>query len=133
MANPSEQFIPSTRLPVRSDEYLEVLRKIALASASSAGGNYETVAASQSDQTLGATGAQGDYLSHLLLVPASVDAGAVSIKDGSGSAITIFEGGTGSLGSLVPMTVAISAVSGSGAWKVTTGADISVVAFGIFT
>src|SRR5688572_736482 len=50
----------------------------------------ETVAASQTDQVLGATGGAGDYLTGLLIVPATTSPGAVSIKDGGGSAVTVF-------------------------------------------
>lgn len=97
------------------------------------GTEYETVAASQSDQVMGPTGATGDYLSGVLIVPATVSPGAVSIKDGSGSAITIFTGGSSSVGSLVPFFVPIGAKSGSGAWKLTTGANVSAIGVGDFT
>lgn len=96
-------------------------------------GQYETVAASQTDQALGATGAKGDYLSGLLVVPANLNPGAVSIKDGSGSAITVFTGGTNSVTSLVPFPVPLGLVSQSGAWKVTTGPSVSVIAVGSFS
>lgn len=94
---------------------------------------YETVAASQTDQPLGATGAAGDYLAGLLIIPASTSPGAVSIKDGAGSAITVFAGGASSLTNLVPFAVPFPAKSTNGAWKVTTGANVSVVGFGDFT
>lgn len=97
------------------------------------GVDYETVAASQTDQALGATGAAADYLSGLLIVPATKSPGAVSIKDGAGSAITVFTGGTDSVLSLVPFFVPVLAKSSSGAWKVTTGANVSVVATGNFS
>lgn len=96
-------------------------------------GDYETVAASQTDQVLGATGAVGDYLSHLLVVPASTSPGAVSIKDGSGTAITVFAGGTGSVTSLAPFAIPLNMLSASGAWKVTTGASVSCIGVGSFT
>src|SRR5215217_2406319 len=64
-------------------------------------GEYETVAASATDQALGATGATGDYLSGVLVVPATTSPGAVSIKDGAGSAITVFTGGASSVSNLV--------------------------------
>lgn len=98
-----------------------------------AGRNYETVAASQTDQAMGATGATGDVLDGLLIVPATTSPGAVSIKDGSGSAITIFTGGASSVSNLVPFFVPVGAVSGSGAWKVTTGANVSAIGVGSFT
>lgn len=94
--------------------------------------NYETVAASQTDQVMGAGGAAGDYLAHIFIVPATTGPGAVSIKDGAGSAITIYAGGT--VGADVrPWDTPIYAISTSGAWKVTTGANVSVIAFGSFT
>lgn len=97
-------------------------------------GEYQTVAASQSAAVLGATGAKGDFLTGILIIPAATDAGAVSITDGSGSAITIFAGGgTTALSSLIPFFVPLGLVSASGAWKVTTGADVSVIASGNFT
>lgn len=94
--------------------------------------DYETVAASQTDQAMGATGATGDLLAGLLIVPATTGAGTVSIKDGGGSAITVFTGG-GTLSDLKPFFVPIGAVSAAGAWKVTTGANVSAIAFGKFT
>lgn len=97
------------------------------------GSKYETVAASASDQALGATGEAGDFLSHLIIVPATTSPGAVSIKDGAGSAITIFAGGASSVSSLVPFTVPLSLKSLAGAWKVTTGANVSAIAAGDFT
>lgn len=95
--------------------------------------NYATVAAGQTAQVLGATGALGDYLSHLLVVPATTSPGAVSIKDGAGTPIVVFAGGAGSIFSLAPFTIPIEACSIAGAWSVTTGATVSVVAFGAFT
>ena len=98
-----------------------------------AGGTaYETVAASQTDQAMGPTGAAGDYLAGLLIVPATTGAGTVSLKDGGGSAIAVFTGG-GTLSDLRPFFVPIGAISVVGAWKVTTGANVSAIAFGAFT
>lgn len=96
-------------------------------------GDYETVAASQTDQALGATGAVGDYLNGVLIVPATTSPGAVSIKDGAGSAITIFTGGASSVTSLVPFYVPLNIRSAGGAWKVTTGANVSAIGIGNFT
>lgn len=96
-------------------------------------GAYETVAASQTDQAMGATGASGDYLAGLLVVPASTSPGAVSIKDGSGSAITVFTGGATSVSNLVPFFIPLGIISGSGAWKITTGASVSCIGVGKFT
>lgn len=94
--------------------------------------NYETVAASQTAQTLGITGAFGDYLAGLLIVPATTSPGNVIILDNATS-ITVFTGGASSILSLHPFFVPIGAKSVSGPWKVTTGANVSVMAIGNFT
>lgn len=96
------------------------------------GSDYETVAASQTAQVLGPTGATGDYLSGLLVTPATTSPGNVIILDNATS-ITVFAGGASSVGSLVPFFIPIGAKSVSGAWKVTTGASVSVIGVGSFT
>lgn len=100
-------------------------------SVQSAGLGYETVAASQTAQVLGGTGGAGDYLSHLIVIPATTSPGNVLLLDNATS-ITLFPGGASSVASLAPITIPIGAFSVSGAWKVTTGANVSVVAFGDF-
>lgn len=95
--------------------------------------DYETVAASQSDQALGPAGAKGDVLERLIVVPATTSPGAISIKDGGGSAITVFTGGATSVADLKTFVIPISAKSTDGAWKVTTGANVSVIAVGAFS
>lgn len=97
-----------------------------------AASEYETVAASQTAQALGATGGTGDYLSHLLVIPASTSPGNVIILDNATS-ITVFAGGASSVSSLVPFTIPLGMTSVSGAWSVTTGANVSVIAVGNFT
>lgn len=93
--------------------------------------NYETVAAGQTDQVLGGTGAAGDYLEGLLCVVATAATAQVQIQDGSGSEITVFPNSPGSgVGSYY---VPIGVRSRAGAWKVTTGAGVSVVATGRFS
>ena len=102
----------------------------------SAGTDYETVAASQSDQIMGAAGAVGDYLAGVLIVPATLSPGAVSIKDGNGAGITIFTGGAGSIATLHPFFVPIGArcaAATTPGWKVTTGANVSAIGFGAFS
>lgn len=91
---------------------------------------YETVAAGQTAQVLGATGATGDFLSHVILQPAAVGAGTTTILD---NATVIFTYTSGTLGDLRPIVIPINAVSVSGAWKITTGANMAAVAFGDFT
>lgn len=94
--------------------------------------DYETVAESQTAQVLGGNGAVGDYISGLLIIPATTSPGNVLLLDNATS-ITIFAGGSGSVLSLHPFFVPIGAKSVSGAWKVTTGANVSVMAVGSFT
>lgn len=93
---------------------------------------YVTVAASQTKQSLGAAGAVGNLLASLIVVPTTTAAGTVQIFDGSGSAITVFTGG-GTLADLSTQVIPLNIVSTSGAWQVTTGANVSVIATGIFT
>jgi hypothetical protein len=92
--------------------------------------DYELVAASQSTQVLGPIGGQGDVLEMLIIVPEAVTAGTVAIKDGSGSAINVFV--TGTLPDLKTIVIPIGARSAQGAWQVTTGADVHVIAVGRF-
>ena len=99
----------------------------------SASRDYETVAASQSTQAMGATGSKGDFLAGVLIVPATTSPGAVSIKDGGNGSITIFTGGASSVADLKPFYVAVGAVSTNGAWQVTTGANVSAIGVGSFT
>jgi alkylation response protein AidB-like acyl-CoA dehydrogenase len=100
--------------------------------AKSHAGEYETVAASQTAQVLGATGAAGDYLRRLIIIPATLSPGAVALLDNATS-INILPGGASSLTELKPIVVDIDAISVSGAWKITTGANVSVIAIGDFT
>lgn len=94
---------------------------------------FETVAASQTDQMLGATGAAGDRLAGLLVIPATTSPGAVSIEYGATN-ISVFAGGAGSVTSLIPFFVPLMNIAApSGGWEITTGADVSVIAFGNFT
>lgn len=95
--------------------------------------DYETVAASQTDQAMGAAGATGDLLVGVLVIPATTSPGAVSIKDGGGSAITVFTGGATSVSNLVPFLVPLGIRSTAGAWKITTGANVSAIGVGNFT
>lgn len=95
------------------------------------GARYETVAASQTDQVLGPTGAKGDYLERLIITVGTAATAATSIKDGSGSSIPIMPNSPG--GGVGVYTVEIHAVSTAGAWSVTTGAGSTVLAVGRFT
>ena len=95
-------------------------------------GEYETVAASQTAQTLGATGATGDYISGILVVPASTSPGVVTLLDNATS-ISVFAGGASSVSTLHPFFIPLGMISVSGAWKITTGANVSCIGVGNFT
>jgi hypothetical protein len=100
------------------------------------GRQRETVAASQTDQVLGATGAVGDVLDGLLVVPATTSPGNVLIQDGNGTEITVFLGGATSVADLKPFFIPLGLIALAGTtpgWKITTGANVSVIAVGKFT
>jgi len=101
-----------------------------------ANGQYETVAASQTGQTMGPTGATGDYLSHCTVYPTSTSPGVVTVFDNTSSAannVIAFAGGASSITNLVPFTFPVGAYSVNGPWKVTTGANLVVTCYGKFT
>lgn len=90
---------------------------------------YETVAASQTAQVLGLVGNKGDLLERLIIIPATTSPGLVTILDGSTS-IPIMVAGTTTI---APIVVELNMYSVSGAWSVTTGTNVSVIAVGKFT
>lgn len=95
-------------------------------------GEYETVAASQTAQALGATGATGDYVSGILVIPATTSPGVVTLLDNATS-IPVFVGGASSVSNLVPFFIPLGMYSVSGAWKITTGTNVSCIGIGNFT
>lgn len=111
---------------------LNTINTAAQALAKPVHGGYETVAASQTAQVLGNTGAAGDWLERLIITPANTSPGAVAVLDG-GTSITLFAGGATSVADLAPIVVPFGMASASGPWKITTGADVSVIAVGKFT
>lgn len=88
---------------------------------------YETVAASQTDQVLGGTGAIEDRLERLVITVNTAATSTVSIKDGT-TAIPIMPANT----AIGVYSVDIGAMSQHGAWSVTTGAGVTVIAIGDF-
>lgn len=92
---------------------------------------YETVAASQTAQVLGGSGALSDFIAGVVIIPASTSPGSVALLDNATS-ITLFAGGASSLTELKPFYVPLNMRSVSGAWKITTGANVSVIAIGGF-
>lgn len=71
---------------------------------------YFPAPASASALVLGANGATGDYLSHILIVPETTSPGAVTVVDGS-SANIVFTGGASSVTSLAPFIAVLGAAS----------------------
>jgi hypothetical protein len=113
------------------------------------GYDYATVAASQSAQVLtptiagvagtapaGATGlavtGQGDFLLKLIVIPATASPGAITISDGGASAVTVLTGGT-ALVDTKTFEIVLNMCSTLGSWRVTTGANVSVIAVGKFS
>lgn len=107
-------------------------QRVILDSAQLDGSEYETVAASQTAQALGATGATGDYISGILVIPATTSPGNVLLLDNATS-ITVFTGGATSVSNLVPFFIPLGMFSVSGAWKLTTGSNVSCIGIGNFT
>lgn len=98
---------------------------------------YQAVAASQTATVLQASaGATGDYLSHCVIYPQSTSPGVVTVFDNTNTAANsavLFAGGASSTSNLTPISVPVGALSLNGAWKVTTGASVSVVCYGKFS
>jgi hypothetical protein len=88
---------------------------------------YETVAASQTDQALGTTGATGDYLHRLLISVTTASTASVTLKDGS---TTIFT--TPAATPIGVYSIEVNAVSRNGAWNLTTGSNVTAVGVGVF-
>jgi hypothetical protein len=89
---------------------------------------YETVAASQTAQVLGTTGAAGDTLMRLIVTVGTAASSTVALLDNATS-YAIMAANT----PIGVYDIEIGAVSVSGAWKITTGAGASVLAVGNFT
>lgn len=89
---------------------------------------YETVAASQTAQVLGGTGAVGDYLHRVIVTVNTALTGTVTLLDNATS-IPLVPANT----PVGVYSIAVESASASGAWKVTTGAGASVIAVGVFS
>lgn len=94
-------------------------------------GYYELVPASTSNQVMGGNGNRGDYLEQLIIIPTTTAAGTCSIKDGANTAIPVFN--TGTLADLSTIVIPFKMYSTSGAWQITTGANVTAIAVGRFT
>jgi hypothetical protein len=92
------------------------------------GTTYETVAASQTAQVLGQSGAVGDTIVRLIITVNTALTSTVTIIDGSTS-IAIMPATT--IVGIYSIDLGVQSVSGP--WKVTTGAGATVVAVGNFS
>jgi hypothetical protein len=95
---------------------------------------YEHISASQTAQVLGGTGAVGDYLHRIICTVSTAATAAVQIVDGSGAGVlthTILPNSPGN--GIGVYNIEMNAVSANGAWKITTGAGVEVMAVGIFS
>ncbi len=92
---------------------------------------YQTVAAGQTTQPIGKQGQAGDFMARLIITPATTGPGVVTLIDGSTTIMPWLGGTVGA--DLKPFTVEIGACSKTGAWKITTGNNVSVIAIGRFT
>lgn len=96
--------------------------------------DYETVAASQTDQIMGPVGHVGDILERLIITVNTAATAAVSIKDGDGASIGILPNSPGGgVGVYVVEIKALCVRATTPGWKVTTGAGSTVLAVGRFT
>lgn len=95
---------------------------------------YEHVAAGQTAQVLGTNGAVGDYIHRLVCTVTTAATSNVVIVDGTGAGIlthTVLPANvTPGIG---VYNIELNAISANGAWKITTGAGVEVMAVGIFS
>jgi len=91
---------------------------------------YEEVAASQTDQVLGASGAVADVFATYHCVVTSALGAAVTIEDATGTAITLIPSGAAAG---VYDSIEFNWKSVNGAWEFTTPASVSCVVAGDFT
>lgn len=98
-------------------------------------GKYVDVAASQTGALIttltgGATGAVGDYIENIIVIPETTGAGTIALLDGTTSVNILV---TGTLGDLKPLIIPIRArAKNSGGWSITTGANVHVKVSGNF-
>lgn len=87
---------------------------------------YEVVPASSTTVVLGNTGAIGDFL-HRCIVNVTAASGGYQLTDGTtpvGTSVTLTTG---------VYNLEYNMASQNGAWKVTTGAGVTVIGIGTFT
>jgi hypothetical protein len=89
---------------------------------------YEHVAASQTAQVLGSTGATGDYLHRLVITVSATATSTVSVLDNTTSHVLVAANTA-----IGVYSIEMNTFSKNGAWKITTGAGAEVLAMGNFT
>jgi hypothetical protein len=94
------------------------------------GYQYETVAASQTAQVLGGSGAAGDYLHRLIVTVNTAATSTVTITDGV-TAIPVVPANVGN--GVGVLNIELNMASLTSGWKVTTGAGVTVIAVGSFS
>lgn len=96
----------------------------------------EEVAASATDQTMGATGALGDYLEGCMVTVVTAATATFGIEDGTNTAfdnITVIVGAATLVGG-APIWVPVgSQATTSAGWEITTGAGATAYCRGYFT
>ena len=95
---------------------------------------YEHIGNSQTAQVLGGAGAIGDYIHRLVCTVTTPATSLVQIVDGTGAGILTHTVLPNLVGNGIGVyNIELNAVSQNGAWKITTGAGVEVMAVGIFT
>lgn len=95
-----------------------------------AGMEYETVAAGQTAQVMGATGAVGDYIDKIVISVNTVATATVTLLDGAIS-IPLLTGSATLVPGVFSLDLGLTSVSGP--WKITTGAGATAIGVGNFT
>jgi mannose/fructose/N-acetylgalactosamine-specific phosphotransferase system component IID len=94
--------------------------------------DYETVAASQTNQVCGPVGGTGDVITRLVITVATAATAATSLKDGSLTAVTVLPNSPGGGIGVYVVDFGEGMRSTSGAWQVTTGAGATAYCVGRF-
>jgi len=90
---------------------------------------YEHVAASQTAQVLGGTGAIGNYLHRIVVTVSTAATSQVQLNDNGTLVHTLVPANT-PIGSY---TIELNMRSATGAWSITTAAGVEVIGVGIFS
>jgi hypothetical protein len=94
-------------------------------------GQYNAVAAGQTNKFLGNTGKAGDYLEGFTVIAGTTTPGAVTLKDGTTAVISVPAG----TATVLPYNqyFPVRAYSTTGGWNFTTGTNVTIFATGQFS